>query len=356
LVRNKSLADAFDTQLGNINSVGKSALDSARSFGDRTSAVAGEAFDRARTSTDTSRFRDSVTNAAGQRQNALELTVANLKNQAEQGYNAALRKLDSERAASGLTGQSTELQRNLGDSYYRNYLPVEAQTLALQQQEIAANLQAEQALQGFEMSAGSQFGNAASQYLSSLAAPIGLQLGAVSQLGGAYNNLGALGDKAFFHYVQGDDQLPAVPGGGFNYNVPNTNDPIASYQYAARQANQGQNLGQAYQRGLATGPNTQPAQYGANRLAGTDVGRAPGFDGTPYGNPGFVSTRTGGKTMADMNAARREQLAEIQRGPWRNSYSAQPLPDNLSSFSEYDQRRYLADSLANANVNPTLFE
>lgn len=356
LVRNKSLADAFDTQLGNINSVGQSALDSARSFGDRTSAVAGEAFDRARTSTDTSRFRDSVTNAAGQRQNALELTVANLKNQAEQGYNASLRKLDSERAASGLTGQSTELQRNLGDSYYRNYLPVEAQTLALQQQEIAANLQAEQALQGFEMSAGSQFGNAASQYLSSLAAPIGLQLGAVSQLGGAYNNLGALGDKAFFHYMQGDDQLPAVPGGGFNYNVPNTNDPLASYQYAAQQANQGQNLGQSYQRGLAAGPNTQPAQYGANRLAGTDVGRAPGFKGTPYGNPGFVSTRTGGKTMADMNAARREQLAEIQRGQWRNSYSAQPLPDNLSSFSEYDQRRYLADSLANANVNPFLFE
>lgn len=290
LVRNKSLADAFDTQLGNINSVGQSALDSARSFGDRTSAVAGEAFDRARTSTDTSRFRDSVTNAAGQRQNALELTVANLKNQAEQGYNASLRKLDSERAASGLTGQSTELQRNLGDSYYRNYLPVEAQTLALQQQEIAANLQAEQALQGFEMSAGSQFGNAASQYLSSLAAPIGLQLGAVSQLGGAYNNLGALGDKAFFHYVQGDDQLPAVPVGGFNYNVPNTNDPLASYQYAAQQANQGQNLGQSYQRGLATGPNTQPAQYGANRLAGTDVGRAPGYM-TPGPVSQFISTR-----------------------------------------------------------------
>lgn len=347
LTRNPQLAKAFDTQLSNVNSVGAEALAAARAFSDTSAKVAGEAFDRARSSTDTSRFSSAVTDAAGRRKNALELTLDNLNNQAQAGYDASLRKLDSERVASGLTGQSTELQRNLGDSYYRNFLPVEAQTLALQQQEIDANLQAEQALMGLEMSAGNQFGNASSQYLSALASPIGLQLDTLGSLGNAYNGLGSLGDKAYFNYVTGDDQLSAIPSGGFNYNVPSTNDPTVSYLNAMRQTAQNQNLGQAPQRGLstgantrlATGPNTQPAQYGANRLA-TGSGyydNSPRYGVSPWGVPVQVGGRTGGTTMADMNAVRRQQIAD-QSPNWQE-------PSGWESMSDLQQRGVLVSQL-----------
>lgn len=224
LTRQPELADAFRQQVGNVTGAGQAALDQAIALAPRLQQIAEEAYTAGVEGQNLDRFRSAVDTASGARKSAVQTTLDNLRKQAQLGFDATTRRLDSQRAALGLPTESTEFHRNLGDAYYRNFLPVEAQALALGSQAIEQDLASENILKNLELQAANQRGAAAANLASGLAQPVNMQLAAVGQLGNALTSVAPVADRAFFNFVQGDDGLPAVPSAYPSYSVPGVQD------------------------------------------------------------------------------------------------------------------------------------
>ena len=241
-VRQQELADAFQQQIGNITGMGQSALEQAAALSPRLTQTAEDAYQAALESQNLDRYRDAIGTASERRQSAVQTTLDNLRNQAQLGYDQSRRSLDTQRMAMGLPTESTDFYRSLGDAYYRNFLPVEAQALALQSRNIESDLAAEQALKNMELNAAAQRAASARQLAAGLQDPIALQLNALGQLGSALNTTIPLSNAAYYNYLQGDDQLPALSYAPPSYNVPATYDPLGDV-FRSMGGNMGGNMG-----------------------------------------------------------------------------------------------------------------
>lgn len=224
-VRQQELADLFQQQSNNLLTTGQSVLNSALALSPQLTTVADNAYAASTAAGDLTRVTGAVDSASTARKSAVQQTLDNLKAQAKLGFDASKRSLDSQRAAYGLPTESSSFYKHLGNAYYSNYLPVEGQALAIQSQNIEADLAAEQHLKNLELAAAAQRAGAASQYAQSLAQPIGLQMDVLNSLGSGISNLAPIADRAYYNYVSGDDGLGSqVPAYNLGYSVPQVSD------------------------------------------------------------------------------------------------------------------------------------
>jgi hypothetical protein len=349
-VRQQELADLFQTQASNLRTTGQGILDSAVALAPELREVAGGAYRAGLEAQNLDRVTNAVNTASTARKSAVQQTLDNLKAQAQVGYDTARRGLDSERAAMGLPSFGSSFFRNLGNAYYRNFLPVEAQALALQSQNIEADLASEQQLKNLELAAAAQRAAGAGQYATALTQPIGLQMGALSQLGSAIGNLAPLADRAYYNYVQGDDGLGGqVPGYNLSYSVPGMEDPGYNLLASAPPG------GDSYNR-FATSMNDRPAaQNRANQEANA---RYYGGRQSPVYGP--MTQEEAAMTVPAIPSPLWPRYIPLES---RNQVAASnalsrrlPIPDNLFDFSPGDQATYLRALNRSAEIDPLLYQ
>jgi len=343
------LASAFQGFLGDARGAGSAAARSIQALAPRLTETAEQAYRDTRAAQDLTRFRGAVQAASAGRRSAVQDTLENLKKQARLGYDTAKRSLDSQRVALGLPTESTEFQRNIGEAYYRNYLPVEAQALALRSANIERDLEAERALKNLELGAAAQGASAAAQLASARTFPYMTQLDALGRYGSLLSSSIPLAERGYYNFVLGDDGLPELAVATPSYSLPAVYDasPDIARAFSALSA--------------ATLSSPEPVSFGVPEIR-SDLGLTPdqAFQ-VLWGYPPSAATpsaATPSVSRPSVPSASERVQAELGRlaGVYGPDVTRYTLPPDFYDYAPARQLIMLGQAERARNADPTLFE